>query len=106
MKIRFQTCLMTSDWKVKTQIINGTPDIVVREPDDSYSYEQILQIVKDAHKIERLQYGWIVQFTKNNQNKEVFLRDSHSEKINQTTSSKQSILKWLEFLFDMEIALF
>lgn len=81
MNLRFDTVLMTSDWKLKTQILNGTPDIVMREPGDLYSYDDLLHIIKTAHKIERSQYGWSVQFTKNGQNKEVFLRDRNSDKI-------------------------
>ena len=106
MNLRFDTVLMTSDWKMKTQILNGTPDIVVREPDDLYSYDDMLQIIRTAHKIERSQYGWSVQFTKNGQNKEVFLRDRNSDKINETTSSRQSIFSWLDFLFDANLTLF
>lgn len=106
MKLRFDTCLMTDTWEIKTQTLNGVPDIVVRESDDSYCYDDMLHIVKTAHKIERSQYGWTVLFTKDGQNKEVFLRDRRSDKINQTTSSRQSIFKWLEFLFDANITLF
>lgn len=106
MKLRFDTCLMTDTWEIKTQTLNGVPDIVVREPDDLYNYDDMLQIIRTAHKIERSQYGWTVQFTKNGQNKEVFLRDRNSDKINETTSSRQSIFKWLEFLYDANLTLF
>ena len=106
MKLRFDTCLMTDTWEIKTQTLNGVPDIVVRESDDIYSYDDLLHIIKTAHKIERSQYGWSVQFTKNGQNKEVFLRDRNSDKINETTSSRQSIFKWLEFLYDANLTLF
>ena len=106
MKLRFDTCLMTDTWEIKTQTLNGVPDIVVREPDDLYSYDDMLHIVRTAHHIERSQYGWSVQFTKGGQNKEVFLRGRHIDKCNQTTSAKQSIFKWLEFLYDANITLF
>lgn len=106
MRLRFDTCLMTNEWKVKTQILNGATDIVVRESYDLYSYDEMLQIIRTAHKIERSQYGWTVLFTKDGQNKEVFLRDRRSDKINQTTRAKQPIFKWLEFLYDANLTLF
>lgn len=106
MNLRFDTILMSEDWEIKTQTLNGTPDIVVRETDDLYSYDELVDIIKTAHKIERSQYGWNVQFAKNGQNKEVFLRDRHSDKINKTTSSRQSIFSWLDFLFDANLTLF
>lgn len=100
MKLRFDTWLMTNEWKVKTQTVHDVRDIVVRELDNSYSHEEMLHIVRTAHKFERSQYGWTVLFTKDGQNKEVFLRDRCSDKMNETTSTKQSIFKWLEFLYD------
>ncbi len=106
MKLRFDTCLMTDTWKIKTQTLNGVPDIVVREPDDLYSYDEMLQIVRTAHKIERSQYGWTVQFTKGGQNKEVFLRGRHIDKCNQTNSAKQSIFDWADYLYDANLTLF
>lgn len=106
MKQRFITSLMTDDWRYKTKIIAGIPGIIETVKDDEYSYQDIMRIVKTAHKTERFSYCWEVNFVDKGQNKQVLLQGTNAEKVTQRTSSTQSIFKWVDFLFDMEMTLF
>lgn len=100
MKLKFRTNLMNDDWKLSTHTVNGSKGIVVYDENDMYSYEEMIEIVKSAHKIERWRNGWDIQFTKDGQNKCVFASGRGE------TVPRQTIFQWLYYLFDTEIKLF
>ncbi|WP_161877882.1 PepSY domain-containing protein [Alkalibacterium sp. MB6] len=103
MKLEFNTSLLNNDLTTKTHTVNGHKNIIVRDDNEYYSYEEIKSIAEKAIETDRMTYGWEVKFKDtDNQLKEVFIRAISGEKCNETTSSKQSLEEWIDSMFDKD----
>lgn len=100
----FNTLLLNDDGSYRTQTINGVPDIVVHSERQVYTYDEICSIVATATYLERIQYGWEVRFIDSDGSlNKLFIRSSELEKVNLTTSSKESVTDWINKLYDLDI---
>lgn len=82
----------TEDWKLVTK------NRIVQVEAKLFSYEEIINIIKNAVETERSIYGWLVYFTQDKQNYELFLRSRNIKYMNTTTSSKQNIYEWVDMI--------
>ena len=96
---KFTTYLTDSKGKLLTQTVNGVPDILVwDERDRGYTYDEIMAVIDCTYVMEREQFGWTVKFN-DGQHKEIFIRSSHMDTINDTTSYDQTIHGWIDHIY-------
>ena len=97
----FNASLLNEDGTYQTQEIDGAKGILVRADKQTYGYQEILDVVNKSYLMERWQYGWDVKFVDDDRvHKHLFIRSSHIEKCNDTTSSNQTIHEWIDHLYD------
>lgn len=82
----------TDDWKCVTK------NRIVQVERKLFSYKEILDIINNAAETERSIYGWLVYYTQDNQNYQLFLRSRNVKYMNTTTSSKQNIYEWVDMI--------
>ncbi|MDT4011515.1 hypothetical protein [Staphylococcus simulans] len=82
----------TDDWKgvTKNRVVQGERKL--------FSYKEIIDIINNAVETERSIYGWLVYYTQDNQNYQLFLRSRNVKYMNTTTSSKQNIYEWVDMI--------
>lgn len=96
---KFTTYLTDSEGKLLTQTVNGIPGILVwDERKEGYTYEEIMHVIDCAYVMEREQFGWFVKFY-DSEHKEIFIRSSHMDTINDTTSYDQTINEWIDHIY-------
>lgn len=96
---KFTTYLTDSGGKSLTRTVNGVPGILVwDERDRGYTYDEIMAVIDCAYDMEREQFGWSVKFN-DGQYKEIFIRSSHMDTINDTTSYDQTINDWIDHIY-------
>lgn len=103
MEHSFSTILLRKDGSCMTQEINGEKWILVRDKKELYTYEEIINIAKKSIGEVRERYGWEVKFKDDGQLKEIFIRSNNSQKCNDTTKSGQSVIEWIDCLYDKNI---
>ena len=100
---KFETYLLKKDGTYRTQTINGEIGIVIRTDKDSYDYEEIKEVVDRSYYLDRIQYGWDVKFLDaDGQHKTLFIRSSHIETSNDSTSSYQTVYEWIDHIYGRE----
>jgi len=97
---KFSIVLLRKDGSWMTQEVNGAKGILVRDDKEMYNYEEIIEVVKKSTGAVRERYGWEVKFEDDGQLKRIFIRSNNPQKCNDTTRSGQSILEWVDCLYD------
>lgn len=103
MQHKFSTVLLKDNGSCMTQEVNGEKGILVRDEKEMYSYEEIREVVKKSCSTARERYGWEVRFLDDGQLKEIFIRSNNSQKCNDTTKAGQSVIEWIDCLYDKNI---
>ena len=100
MEIRLASYLLNDDWSFQTEPVNGE---IILDRDAYYSYDEMKALVDESVRINKRQYGWEIYYSENGVNKYLFLRDHHGITVNQTTSGKETIYEWVNYIYGNQI---
>ncbi|MBO0430453.1 PcfU [Vagococcus fluvialis] len=96
-KVLFYGSLQDENWKTKTHVVDGVPNIVM-DASRELTKNELKDLCRSAVKIVRATYGFYVFYIENNIKKEIFIRF-----INETTKSRVDVFQFIDLYFDSEV---